>query len=138
MAPVEDQQATLNYKTGKIPSVPAQHTNLNFNIGNIPSIPDQEVNIYPKLKGSGTYTVIAHAKGRGYSIPAHNSLSFGSAAQGMNLPKKKRLGGTQTTALVGEEGFEIGYIPSEARSVIFGANGPEMTSFPSRRTTLKP
>ena len=131
VAPVEDQQATLNYKTGKIPPVPAQRTDLNFNVGNIPSIPDQEVNIYPKLKGSGTYKVTAYAKGRGYSIPAHSSLSFGSAAQGMNIPKKKQSGGSSVTALVGEEGFEVGYIPSEGRSVIFGTNGPEMTSFPS-------
>lgn len=71
------------------------------------------------------------ARGRNYSIPVPPSLSFGSAAQGMNIPKKKQSGGSNVTALVGEEGYEVGYIPSEGRSVIFGANGPEMTSFPS-------
>ena len=71
------------------------------------------------------------ARGRNYSIPVSPSLSFGSAAQGMNIPKKKQFGGSNVTALVGEEGYEVGYIPSEGRSVIFGANGPEMTSFPS-------
>ena len=71
------------------------------------------------------------ARGRNYSIPVSPSLSFGSAAQGMNIPKKKQSGGSNVTALVGEEGYEVGYIPSEGRSVIFGANGPEMTSFPS-------
>ena len=87
-------------------------------------------------KGTGwtqtmSVTVNEHnARGRNFSIPAHHSLSFGSAAGGMNVPKPKKSHGSQITALVGEEGFEVGYIPSEARSVIFGSNGPEMTSFP--------
>ena len=88
------------------------------------------------IKGTGwngagwSISVSAHKHGRNYSLPAHQSLSFGAAAHGMNVPKKKTTTGS-TTALVGEEGFEVGYIPSEQRSVIFGANGPEMTSFPS-------
>ena len=76
-------------------------------------------------------TIETDARGRNYSIPAHQSLSFGSAAGGMNVPKPKKSSKKDITALVGEEGFEVGYIPSERRSVIFGANGPEMTSFPS-------
>ena len=71
-----------------------------------------------------------NAKGRNFEIPAHRSLSFGAAAEGLNLPKKRRHSSGEITSLVGEEGFEIGYIPSEQRSVIFGANGPEMTAFP--------
>ena len=70
------------------------------------------------------------AHGRNYIIPARQFLTFGSAAGGMNVPKFKKSTKSQITALVGEEGFEVGYIPSENRSVIFGANGPEMTSFP--------
>ena len=89
------------------------------------------------VKGTGwngagwSINVSAHKRGRNYSIPASPSISFGSAAQGMNIPKSKKTNNSQVTALVGEEGFEVGYIPSERRSVIFGANGPEMTSFPS-------
>ena len=91
------------------------------------------IDVYMRKAGNWTATVTVNerARGQNYSIPAHNSLSFGAAAQGMNLPKKKRTGGSNVTALVGEEGFEVGYIPSESRSIIFGANGPEMTSFPS-------
>ena len=91
------------------------------------------LDVYMNQAGSwkATVTVEKDARGRNYSIPASHSLSFGSAAQGMNIPKPKKTGGSQVTALVGEEGFEVGYIPSERRSVIFGANGPEMTSFPS-------
>ena len=86
---------------------------------------------WTKILTIKTSKVPGNARGRGFSIPAHQTLSFGAAAEGMNIPKKKRVNSSQVTALVGEEGYEVGYIPSEQRSVIFGANGPEMTSFPS-------
>jgi len=68
------------------------------------------------------------ARGLNYSIPAHQTPSFGSAANGFNTTGSSK---RSMTALVGEEGFEIAYIPSQARSMILGANGPEITSFPS-------
>ena len=104
------------------------------------------IDISPNFTGTWEKTItINHrstglqknARGRNFSIPARHTLSFGSAAQGMNVPKSKKSSGSQITALVGEEGFEVGYIPSEQRSVIFGANGPEMTSFP-RDTVIYP
>ena len=90
------------------------------------------------VKGTGwngtgwSITVTAHeyARGKNFSIPAHKTISFGAAADGMNIPKPKKSNKQQMTALVGEEGFEIAYIPSEQRSMILGANGPEVTSFP--------
>ena len=96
-------------------------------------------NVSPNFTGTWTKTLTIKtnrtsekdARGRGFSIPAHQTLSFGSAARGMNLPIKKATSKKQVTALVGEEGYEVGYIPSEGRSIIFGANGPEMTAFPS-------
>lgn len=91
-------------------------------IFNIPS--SKTVTVHHQSTGS-----IGHKRGRNYSIPAHQIPTFGAAAKGTDGAKKtsKR----QITSLVGEEGFEIGYIPSEQRSMILGANGPEITSFPS-------
>ena len=55
--------------------------------------------------------------------------SFGSAAKG----RYGRLGpnGKGGLTLTGEEGFEVAWIPSENRSMILGANGPQMTNLPS-------
>ena len=55
--------------------------------------------------------------------------SFGSVAKG----RYGRLGpnGKGGLTLTGEEGFEVGWIPSENRSVILGANGPQMVDLPS-------
>lgn len=56
--------------------------------------------------------------------------SFGSAAKGYRHgtvgPNNK--GGL---TLTGENGFEIAWIPSENRSMILGANGPQMVDLPS-------
>lgn len=55
--------------------------------------------------------------------------SFGSAARG----RGGRLGsnGKGGLTLTGEEGFEVAWIPSENRSMILGANGPQMVDLPS-------
>lgn len=55
--------------------------------------------------------------------------SFGSMAKG----RYGRLGpnGKGGLTLTGEEGFEVGWIPSENRSIILGANGPQMVDLPS-------
>ena len=55
--------------------------------------------------------------------------SFGSVAKG----RYGRLGpnGKGGLTLTGEEGFEVGWIPSENRSVILGAKGPQMVDLPS-------
>ncbi|MBR4329815.1 MAG: hypothetical protein IKP71_08165, partial [Candidatus Riflebacteria bacterium] len=105
-------------------------------VDDLESTGSKTINVYMNQAGDWTAEITVSkvekdARGRNFSIPAHQSLSFGSAAGGMNVPKPKKSTGSQMTALVGEEGFEVGYIPSEQRSVIFGANGPEMTSFPS-------
>ena len=58
--------------------------------------------------------------------------SFGSAAKGT----KSRYGqvgprGKGGMTLTGELGYEIAWIPSENRSMILGANGPQMVDLPS-------
>ena len=55
--------------------------------------------------------------------------SFGSAAKGRygRIGPKDKGGLT----LTGEEGFEIAWLPSESRSMILGANGPQMIDLPN-------
>lgn len=60
-----------------------------------------------------------------YSLPALGSLAKGS--------KYGRLGpkGKGGLTLTGEKGYEIAWIPSESRSMILGAEGPQMINLPS-------
>ena len=61
-------------------------------------------------------------------IPHRQAPSYGSAARGRHGtvgPKDK--GGL---TLTGEKGFEIAWIPSENRSMILGATGPQMLNLP--------
>jgi len=131
------QNATVNYTKGKQDNPDKKSTTVDYTLGkqDPPKTKDAGVNYTWKSqdepKDKVAYvTYKERARGQNYLIPAHQSISFGSAADGLNLPKKKQAAGSIMTALVGEEGYEVGYIPSEGRSVIFGANGPEMTSFP--------
>ncbi len=139
-AKVKDQNATVNYKRGTQAEAKDSKAGVDYNkIIHQKQPEDGKAGVSynyisyqkpPETKHAKVIYDEEDARGRNYSIPAHHSLSFGSAAGGMNVPKPKKPHGSQITALVGEEGFEVGYIPSEARSVIFGANGPEMTTFP--------
>ena len=68
------------------------------------------------------------AKGINNYIGYHAMPSFGSVAKGrygMVGPKGK--GGL---TLTGEEGFEIAWLPNESKSMIVGANGPQMIDLP--------
>ena len=68
------------------------------------------------------------AKGTGYHTPYQSLPSIGSAASG----RYGRLGpnGKGGPTLTGEKGYEIAWIPSESRSMILGANGPQMIDLP--------
>lgn len=70
------------------------------------------------------------AKGINNHIAPCRSLSLGSLASGTRYG---RLGpkGRGGLTLTGEEGFEIAWLPSESRSMILGADGPQMISLPS-------
>ena len=131
---IDDAKNKADSTTGTM-TVDANTQKAQDKINKLRDIKDASITVNAK-KGTGWtqhMTVIQdkHARGRNYSIPAHKTISFGSAAGGMNIPKTKKSSKRSITALVGEKGYEVGYIPSEQRSVIFGANGPEMTSFPS-------
>lgn len=76
-----------------------------------------------------TVNVRAAAGGMNNHISSSPLPSFGSAAKGRYGtvgPKDK--GGL---TLTGERGFEIAWLPSENRSMILGANGPQMLNLPS-------
>ena len=67
------------------------------------------------------------AKGKNNKINATPVPTFASAAKG-----KGRLGpnGKGGLTLTGEKGYEIAWIPSENRSMILGASGPQMLDLP--------
>ncbi len=128
-AKADNQTATVNYKKGSQDEPDDQNATVNYSLGSVPSIPDQYVNIYPRLKGSGTYTVTASGASGINNIVKTNSLpAFGSAAKGT----RGKIGpkGTGGLTLTGEKGFEIAWLPNENKSMILGANGPQMLQLP--------
>ena len=90
------------------------------------------LSIYPSFKGDWSVKVKKvdekDAKGRNNTLPTHESISFNSFAGGYNGPGRK---GSKITALTGEKGYEVAWIPSENRSTILGENGPEIATFPA-------
>lgn len=70
------------------------------------------------------------AKGINNYIPHRSAPSLGSLAKGSRYG---RLGpkGRGGLTLTGEKGFEIAWLPSESRSMILGAEGPQMLNLPS-------
>lgn len=78
---------------------------------------------------SRTITFKKAAKGMNNYIPYQTLPSIASAASG----RYGRLGpnGKGGPTLTGEKGYEIAWIPSESRSMILGANGPQMIDLPS-------
>ena len=76
-----------------------------------------------------TVNVRTAASGMNNSIPYSPVPSFGSAAKGRyGTVGPKNKGGL---TLTGEKGFEIAWLPSENRSMILGAGGPQMLNLPS-------
>ena len=84
-----------------------------------------KVPISANFTGSWKKTVEIHKSGAN----GINNKGFGSLAGGSKygtIGPKGRGGLT----LTGEEGFEIAWLPSENRSMILGANGPQMLNLP--------
>ena len=95
------------------------------------------VNISPHFTGSWQHSVYLSATGPGANryTGQNNKISYhhiplaGSAARGT---KKGRVGprGQGGLTLTGETGYEVAWLPSENRSMILGASGPEMINLP--------
>ena len=67
-------------------------------------------------------------KGSNNNFSTHSVLTFASAAKGKGLLGPKGRGGL---TLTGEKGYEVAWIPSENRSMVLGANGPQMLNLPA-------
>ena len=88
-----------------------------------------EVNRFYSLRNDSVTLTTIHEK-RATGAHNHGSFSapsFGSAAGGYGQVGPKGKGGL---TLTGELGYEIAWIPSENRSMILGANGPQMVNLP--------
>ena len=94
---------------------------------------DVTIHIKPSFEGTWTKNATVHvnhaAKGQNNYIAHRTTPSFGSAASG----RYGRLGpkGKGGLTLTGEKGFEIAWLPDESRSMILGAEGPQMLDLPS-------
>ena len=91
------------------------------------------VPVYASFRGSWEKTVKIN-KGGGGAKGINNKISSTSVPQigSMASGRHGRLGprGKGGPTLTGEKGFEIAWLPSESRSLILGANGPQMIDLP--------
>ena len=90
------------------------------------------VPISANFTGSWQKTVTINksgAKGINNQITYPSMPSFGSAAKG----RRGMIGptGKGGLTLTGEKGYEVAWLPSENRSMVLGANGPQMLELPS-------
>ena len=108
----KDLNKTIHYDAD-LPSIPTQYASLKLNL----------------TTDSKTFKVTKAAHGKNNYIPSSSIPSFGSAAKGRYGTIGPRDKGGLT--LTGEEGFEIAWLPSESRSMILGAGGPQMVNLPN-------
>ena len=92
------------------------------------------IQIYPEFRGDWSKTIYFKGNSSAAANGLNNRISSagfytGSAARGT----KGTLGpnGKGGMTLTGEKGFEVAWLPSENRSMILGASGPQMIDLPS-------
>ena len=127
------QSAVVNYTLGSQAPPQPKNTTVNYTLGSQANPKPKTVDISPHFVGSWTKTITlnpSRAKGINNKITTTALPNFGSLAKGSRYG---RLGprGRGGLTLTGEEGFEIAWLPSESRSMILGANGPQMINLPS-------
>lgn len=115
----------------------ADTTKYDATIEDARDIPDTTLDVYAEAKGNWykEFTIYKKVIGGGSlvdgqlnDLPSHSSISLRSFAKGYNGPGRK---GSKITALTGEMGYEVAWIPSEQRSTILGIGGPEIATFPA-------
>ena len=139
------QNAIINYnKIGKQIKPKDQTAKVNYTRGSQdpPKSPQTATVNYTASLGKGKssqdfrLTVSKAAKGLNNVIHKTAIPAFGSLAKGTKGYQKKtqfgRVGpnGKGGPTLTGEEGYEIGWIPSENRAMILGADGPQVVDLP--------
>ena len=90
---------------------------------------DWVVNVFRKITGGKSKDGDSGATGINNRISISRVPQFGSAARGKYGTIGPRNKGGLT--LTGEKGFEIAWLPSENRSMVVGAKGPQMLNLPS-------
>ena len=98
------------------------------NIRNKISVSEAKIPVKVEPSGSMTITFKAAARGQNNRISSTGFYAGSSARGRYGTVGPKDKGGL---TLTGEKGFEIAWIPSENRSMILGANGPQMTNLPA-------
>ena len=123
----EDKDALVNYKLGsQTPPSSPKSAFVNYTLGSQDEPKDKTAKVY-YVNGSKSKSNPGEATGarnHGYA-PAPHAGSAARGNYGQVGPKGK--GGL---TLTGELGYEIAWIPSENRSMILGANGPQMVNLP--------
>ena len=128
----EDKEAKVNYTLGTQAAPTTKTATVNYTLGSVPTVPTQYATLKLNLsESSKKFNVVPAFKGLNNKIVSSTLPSFGSLAKGT----KSRYGqvGPRNNGgltLTGEKGFEIAWIPSENRSMIVGANGPQMLNLP--------
>ena len=126
-----DQSAKVNYTLGSQAAPLPKSTSVNYTLGSQASPKPTTVDISPHFVGSWTKTITLNtgAKGINNKISTGVVPQFGSLAKGRYGTIGPRNKGGLT--LTGEKGFEIAWLPSENKSMILGAKGPQLLNLPS-------
>ena len=126
------QSAVVNYTLGSQAVPQPKNTTVNYTLGSQANPKPKTVDISPHFVGSWTKTITLNpsgAKGINNKITTTALPNLGSLAKGSRYGKLGPKGHGGLT-LTGEEGFEIAWLPSESRSMILGADGPQMINLP--------
>ena len=130
-AKADNQSAKVDYTLGKQAPPQPKSTSVNYTLGSQANPSPKTVDISPHFVGTWEKTIKLNpsgARGINNNISTSPLPSFGSAAKGhYGTVGPKNKGGL---TLTGEEGFEIAWLPSESKSMIVGASGPQLLNLP--------
>ena len=133
----DDKKAKVNYTLGKQAAPKPKETTVDYNMGTQADPKSRSITLWATIKDKKSGKTISAAKlsdsgatGINNKIPYSSSPQFGSLAAGTRYGRVGPKGKGGLT-LTGEKGFEIAWLPSESRSMILGADGPQMLKLPS-------